>query len=720
MRTPPYAPFKPDDNTVALYHFDEGEGNEAKDACGDTGLTLRAQRAGQWGSHAGFGACARFDRRADDANLLVGPTNNDKLQLRSCTSEWTIEAWVRYKGAGGLEEGHTYVNICGTEDEGLGLPTGIRGGWNFSLSSFTRPGTLQDGLVPAARFMGSPRGRDPNHDTSGLLFPHSKAGGWTSADPPRIRDHEWHHVAWQFRFLDQTHFFFLDGQLIRRVQLPLPNDIQGRVVNDTEDVGVPFVVGGFLHSQDPPKLLGFGNFDGEIDEVRISRIMRYPVAERLAIVGRELPAATRDAPYSVQIPTDAARGAVVWELAEGRLPEGLTLDGRAGTISGRPTAAVEEQRLGLLATDASGCSVRRQFQLSVRRGRIATGSLPPAFAGNAYRARIVTVHMVAPVEWTVVEGVLPGGLQLDRDTGALVGTPFSPGNSRLRVEAVDATGQSQQAEFVLKVLPAELLVIGPDEHTVVLYDWQGPNGRLIRDVMGDEELTLTWTNIGGDRRVSWPGRAGRFPQDTGHGEHGFVGPQGNDKLDLRSCKEAWTVEAWIRRGGPLQAYGERADAHHRPFTFGHICGTYDKTERGVWEFYLSAENSPDGSMAPGVHFLGAEPDQALMDLHPWTRPEGLVAGRAEAGISDIEWHHAAWQYEAGEDIHQLFLDGVLIWQMRSPDGRRLVNNRRHGAQFSVSTRLKGFARYGGAFDFLGEGHFFGQIGEIRISSIKRY
>ncbi len=53
---------------------------------------------------------------------------------------------------------------------------------------------------------------------------------------------------------------------------------------------------------------------------------------------------------------------------------------------------------------------------------------------------------------------------------------------------------------------------------------------------------------------------------------------------------------------------------------------------------------------------------------------------------------------------------------RTPD----TMNVRHGAQFSVSTRLKGFARYGGAFDFLGEGHFFGQIGEIRISSIKRY
>lgn len=716
----PPGPFKPDNHTVVLYRFDEGTGNETADACGDPQLTLRAHRELLWGPHAGYGACARFSRRIDDANLLVGPANNDKLHLRGCSTEWTIEAWVRYAGAGGLEEGHTYVNICGTEDEGLGLPTGMRGGWNLSLSSFTRPGTLQNGLVPVARFMGSPRGRDPNHDTSALLFPHSRAGGWISADPPRITDNDWHHVAWQFRFLDQTHFFFLDGQLIRRVQLPLPNDTQGRVVNDTENVGVPFVVGGFIHSQDPPKHLGYGNFDGDIDEIRISSVMRYPVAKHLAIVRQNLPTATLNSPYRVHFAADANKGEVNWELVSGPLPSGLTLDGNSGALHGTPTAPVKRQALELRATDTTGHTDQHLFHLSVCPGLIVTKSLPPAFAETPYRTKLGASHLVAPIEWTVEEGAMPSGLRLERKTGEIMGTPSATGVYNLKVAASDAVGQNDQGELSLKVLPKELHVIKPDEHTVVLYDWQGPNGRLIPDVMGDEELTLTWTNIGGDRRVAWPGRNGRFPQDTGHGEHGFVGPQNNDKLDLRTCNKAWTVEAWIRPGGPLQAYGEKADDHHQPFTFGHICGTYDKTEQGVWELYLSSHNSPNWNMAPGVHFLGAEPDQLLMDLHPWSRPDGLVAATVDAGITDTEWHHVAWQYGAEEDLHQLFLDGILIWQLRSPDGRKLVNNRRHDTQFSVSTRLKGFARYGGAFDFLGEGHFFGQIGDIRISSIRRY
>jgi len=133
-------------------------------------------------------------------------------------------------------------------------------------------------------------------------------------------------------------------------------------------------------------------------------------------------------------------------------------------------------------------------------------------------------------------------------------------------------------------------------------------------------------------------------------------------------------------------------------------------------------------MAPGVHFFGAAPDEALTDLHPWKRREGLVCSVEAAGIRDTEWHHVAWQYAYRDDRHSLFLDGRPIWEMASPDGRRLVNNRVHDAQFSVSTRLSGYVRCGldengeksHKFNYAGWGNFFGQIGEIRISDVTRY
>jgi len=65
--------------------------------------------------------------------------------------------------------------------------------------------------------------------------------------------------------------------------------------------------------------------------------------------------------------------------------------------------------------------------------------------------------------------------------------------------------------------------------------------------------------------------------------------------------------------------------------------------------------------------------------------------------------------------------------MQSTDGRRLVNNRPHDAQFSVFTRITGYVVRGqdengnraGRFNYRGWGNFFGQIGEIRVSNLRR-
>ena len=300
--------------------------------------------------------------------------------------------------------------------------------------------------------------------------------------------------------------------------------------------------------------------------------------------------------------------------------------------------------------------------------------------------------------------------------------PVDRGTCRFRVAVADSAGARATRALRMRVLPRELHRIEADADTVFLYGWQDEDLLYARDALGDEELTLTCVGRHSDRRVAWPGREGRFPQDTGHGEHGWVSLKtGDDKHNLRTCREAWTVEAWIRPGGPVQGFGAS-----RPFDFGHVCGTYDTSETGVWELYLSNLDSPDGSWAPGVHFA-CGPDRVLKDLHPWKRPAGIVGDREDAGIRDAQWHHVAWQYGRSEDLHQLFLDGALIWQMSRPDGLGLVNERRHAAQFSVGTRIDRYAYWctdadGGHHhpNYLGWGNFFGQIGEIRVSGIRRY
>ena len=737
-------PFEPDEHTVALYHFDEGSGDEAHDACGDPALTLRAYKTALWGSRPGFGATARFDRQ--NAHLLVGPANNDKLELRTCTREWTIEAWVRYTGPGGKDrarnwppgQGYVFANICGSDEEGCALADGYRQGWIFYLrTAETGPhSTRSDGLLPGARFLGAHRGRDPNNDVGTAFWP-GTGHGWLQEDRGRFRDSGWHHVAWQFRYRDQTGFLYVDGRMIRKVPLPAPGRASTRiVVNDADRCDIPFQVGGFLRPEHRDGWVpgDFGmtmyNLEGEIDELRISDVMRYPVADRLSIIRQKLPEAGLNLPYQVRLGTDAAAGGVSWELAAGGLPAGMSLDPPEGVIRGTPRQTVAQQEITIRARDEEGATDEHAFSLAVVRGRMVTESLPPAFAGAACRARLTAEHMAGPLAWETVSGTLPEGVSLDGQTGHLAGTAVEEGWSTLTVRVTDANGLEDRAELTLKVLPAALRMLDADEHTVALYDWQGPGGRLIPErVSGDPELALTYTNMGGDRRVCWPGRDGRFPQETGHGEHGYaVVGQGKEsyprfegshrpdpRLDLKTCAGEWTVEAWVRRGGPWQAFD---DVPLKRFDYGHICGTYDTTESGVWELYLSDLNSPDAGMAPGVHFQSR--DHTWKYLHPWMRPKGMVAAREEAGIDDTEWHHVAWQYGYAEDLHQLFLDGRPIWEMRSPDGRGLVNDREHEAQFSVFSRLTGYTRYGGGFNYLGWGNFFGQIGEIRISDVRRY
>ena len=57
------------------------------------------------------------------------------------------------------------------------------------------------------------------------------------------------------------------------------------------------------------------------------------------------------------------------------------------------------------------------------------------------------------------------------------------------------------------------------------------------------------------------------------------------------------------------------------------------------------------------------------------------------GIRDTAWYHPSWRYSSEEDLHQIFFDGMLIRELKSPDGRQLINNRRHLGQFSVDSRL---------------------------------
>lgn len=131
---------------------------------------------------------------------------------------------------------------------------------------------------------------------------------------------------------------------------------------------VPFHVGGFIHSQDPPFYRGWSNFEGEICEIRISDIMRYPFAERMTIVHSDISDAGLAASFSVQLAADAAQGAVTWHTVGGHLPKGLILDRDLGAVEGTPEEESEPASFCVRATDKAGNRDECTFTMAVRRG----------------------------------------------------------------------------------------------------------------------------------------------------------------------------------------------------------------------------------------------------------------------------------------------------------------------------------------------------------------
>ena len=256
---------EPDEHAVVLYRFDEGSGDECREACsgGDPALTLRAHKRALWRTVDGFGPVIAFERGEanDDANVLVGPVDHDALELRRCPQAYTVEAWVRYTGPWGAELGgehpRTTAQICGTDEDGFSLPSGQRSGWSFSLHDGTRGGQRQDGrLMPHGRNLGGPAG---HRDFSGLTGLEGTRGPFYCglADPSAVsrrgvEGQGWHHVAWSWRKQDEAHWMFVDGRVVWHGRAP-ETRVVGPVVGNT----IPFMVGGVVHSQDPPFYLGW-------------------------------------------------------------------------------------------------------------------------------------------------------------------------------------------------------------------------------------------------------------------------------------------------------------------------------------------------------------------------------------------------------------------------------------------------------------------------------
>ena len=152
-------------------------------------------------------------------------------------------------------------------------------------------------------------------------------------------------------------------------------------------------------------------------------------------------------PYSTTF-TAAGGTSNVWSISSGSLPAGLTLNTATGALTGTPTAAVTRTfTVRVVGSNGTGNASTRVASITIVPAPSVTSGAPAgAVVGTAYSTTFTATGGVGSYIWSVDTGTLPAGLTLDAATGALTGTPSTPGTTDFSIRATDtSTGFGTQA-----------------------------------------------------------------------------------------------------------------------------------------------------------------------------------------------------------------------------------------------------------------------------------
>jgi hypothetical protein len=127
------------------------------------------------------------------------------------------------------------------------------------------------------------------------------------------------------------------------------------------------------------------------------------------------------------------------------LPTGLSIDQNTGKICGNFTAP-GNFTIPVTVTEASGNSDTENFTFQVKPAlEITTTSLDFGIKGSPYpkktgvpTAKIEVTGGWPTYSWQVIIGILPPGLQINPNTGAITGTPTKTGTYRFTVRVKDS------------------------------------------------------------------------------------------------------------------------------------------------------------------------------------------------------------------------------------------------------------------------------------------
>ena len=170
------------------------------------------------------------------------------------------------------------------------------------------------------------------------------------------------------------------------------------------------------------------------------------VPAQVTIVAQTLARGTQGVAYGATLDATGGAGAIVWSVATGSLPPGLTLSSD-GSIAGTP-ASVGSWNFGVRAADSlypsNSATATLALAIAPAPLQIVTTKLPEPWRTLPYSTRLTATGGTGAITWRVSAGTLPLGLTLST-TGVLSGATKYTGSYTFTVEARDSGAPVQTA-----------------------------------------------------------------------------------------------------------------------------------------------------------------------------------------------------------------------------------------------------------------------------------
>jgi hypothetical protein len=164
-------------------------------------------------------------------------------------------------------------------------------------------------------------------------------------------------------------------------------------------------------------------------------------------------------PLTIELNASGGSAPYRWEITQGSLPTHVGFIGDQGngstaTIKGVP-ADSGDFPLTFSVTDVRGRTTTHTITLHVAdKLRLAAVKMPRVgHVGRLYRASGVAQGGFGVHTWSVAQGTLPAGLQLDPDTGVIRGRPTRPGRYVLYLAVKDELGASRSMKISIVIRP---------------------------------------------------------------------------------------------------------------------------------------------------------------------------------------------------------------------------------------------------------------------------